>query len=87
MYYSLGIMEFSISYSSLTTLEGIVFPKDIKILTCFDTSLKSLKGCPDTLEILRCYDNELESLEYCPPNLKELDCSSNKITSLEPIKN
>src|SRR3989344_1924529 len=74
---------FDISNKRITTLEGIVFPKNITELDCSYNQLTSLEHCPKNLQKLDCRNNQLTSLEYCPWNLQKLYCQNNQLTSLE----
>src|SRR3989338_4761934 len=74
---------FDISNKRITTLEGIIFPKNITELICFSNKLTSLEHCPRNLQKLDCRFNKLTSLEHCPPNLQMLNCSYNQLANLE----
>src|SRR3989338_4931366 len=74
---------FDISNKRITTLEGIVFPKNITELDCSYNQLTSLEHCPKNLQKLDCRNNQLTSLEHCLWNLQKLKCYNNQLTSLE----
>src|SRR3989344_5748060 len=74
---------FDISNKRITTLEGIVFPKNITELDCSYNQLTNLEYCPCNLQKLYCYNNQLTSLGHCLCNLQQLYCYNNQLTSLE----
>ena len=72
------------SYKLLNSI-SVKFKKVEGDFSCKETSLTSLKGCPDVIKgYFSCSFNKITSLEYCPKEIGgSFYCGSNKLTSLK----
>lgn len=79
--------NFNCSRMELESLEelGLKIQKVSGGFYCYDNSLTSLKGAPESVgEDFSCWSNLLASLEFAPKSVGEsFDCSRNSLTSLE----
>ena len=80
-----AVTEISVAEKDISSLEGIGFFTELKVLDCKWTDVKSLDVSQNAaLELLNCYETDLESLNVSGnPNLKTLICGVNELTSLD----
>ena len=83
------VKKIAINNTSVTSLQGIEYFKNLDFLDCSRNKITSLKlGNNTNLCMLDCSINNLTSLDVSKNiNLDFLDCSRNKITSLDVSKN
>jgi hypothetical protein len=72
----------STSVNSISSLDGIDYFVNLKLLNCSNNSLTTIDLNLPNLTNLDCSYNTLPSLNINLPNFKSLNCSSNLLTSL-----
>ena len=80
-----AVTEINVNDKNITSLKGIEFFPNLKVLNCGHNRLTSLDVSKNTvLQELVCWENQLTSLDVSQNTaLQELECFENKLTSLD----
>ena len=84
-----AVTEIDVNSKNITSLKGIEFFPNLKVLNCGHNRLTSLDVSKNTvLQELVCWENQLTSLDVSQNTaLQELECFENKLTSLDVSQN
>ena len=84
-----AVTEIDVNSKNITSLKGIEFFPNLKVLNCGHNRLTSLDVSKNTvLQELVCWENQLTSLDVSQNTaLQELSCFYNRLTSLDVSKN
>lgn len=75
----------SLSFQSITNLNGVQYFSSLKKLSCSGNSLTTLPNLPNSLVVLECNNNSITSLSSLPNSINWFDCSHNFLTSLPNV--